>query len=199
MTSWKRFGLTGLVAATLGGVLFCGGRSDAGDEAKRMKEVQAIADALKQGKTDVATDLAKKLAKNEADDGVYYVMYLMKPRDKKGFGVGKAPGDVIPDGIELKIQAMGRDVMSGVKLKKEADALQEMSYRIKAIALFAEHLPPERDKGKLTKKAWLEMSKELKEMSGELEKALQSGSTQEVKKAAAKVNANCNQCHSLFK
>src|SRR5215213_6937850 len=108
MRTATRCGGLGLVVL---GLLLAGGRGHAGDDAaKYRKDVQAIADALKQGKTDAATDLAKKLAVKEKEDGVGNVMALMKPRGGKdnGFGVGKSPGDVTPDGIELKLNALGR-------------------------------------------------------------------------------------------
>src|SRR4051794_10737767 len=99
MTTWTRFARLGLLVA---GLLLLSGRGNAGDDAaKYRKDVQAIADALKQGKMDAANDLAKKLAVKEKDDGVGNVMALMKPRGGKdnGFGVGKNPGDINPDGI----------------------------------------------------------------------------------------------------
>jgi len=184
------------------GLLLLSGRGNAGDDAaKYRKDVQAIADALKQGKMDAATDLAKKLAVKEKDDGVGNVMALMKPRGGKdnGFGVGKNPGDINPDGIELKLNALGRDLISPAKMKKESEALEEMALRMHAIAQFADALPPAKDKGKLTKKKWLEFSKGMLDSVVDLEKAIQTGSPNELKKAVTKVNANCNQCHSIFK
>jgi len=184
------------------GLLLLSGRGNAGDDAaKYRKDVQAIADALKQGKMDAATDLAKKLAVKEKDDGVGNVMALMKPRGGKdnGFGVGKNPGDINPDGIELKLNALGRDLISPAKMKKESEALEEMALRMHAIAQFADALPPAKDKGKLTKKKWLEFSKGMLDSVVDLEKSIQTGSPNELKKAVTKVNANCNQCHSIFK
>lgn len=197
MRNWMRLGLSGLLLAALGSLLVTGTGNAGSDDEKRKKAVQEIADALEQGKMDMVKTLSKKLADKEED--VYYVMYLMKPRDKKGFGVGKSAGDVIPDGIELKIQALGRDVISVVKLKKESDALLEMCHRIDAIAHFAEHLPPAKDKGKATKKNWQDFIGDMHKATAELEKAIKGGAPAEVKKAASKVNTNCNNCHSIFK
>ncbi len=172
--------------------------SNAGsEEAALRKKVQAIADAVKKGDMKTAKSLASKLAK--AEEEVYYVMLTMKPRKKKGFGVGEKAGDVIPDGIELKIRAMARDLMSSAKLKKETDALEEMAYRVVAIGLISDELPPTRDRGKKTKAAWLAHNKTMKEASMELIKAAKSGAPATVKKVAAKINSSCNNCHSIFR
>jgi soluble cytochrome b562 len=124
----------------------------------------------------------------------------MKPREskEKGFGVGKA-GEVNPDGIELKLIDLGRDLISANKMKKEKDALDEMAYRIKAIAHVAEFLPPAKNKGMATKAKWAEYVKGMQESAVEFEKAVQTDSPSELKKAASKVNANCNNCHTIFK
>jgi hypothetical protein len=201
MNPWTRFGLSGVVMLALGGMLLFSPHSKAGDEVKRMKDVQAIADAVKDGKMDMAKDLAKKLAKKEKDDGVENVMALMKARDAKtkSFGFGKTPGEFGPDGIELQLKLLGRDLISGAKMKKEKEALEEMAYRIHGIAQFAEYLPPEKDKGKANKKNWAKYVQDMQEAAVDLEKAVKSESPAELKKAASKVEANCNQCHSIFK
>jgi hypothetical protein len=197
MRTWTRFGMLVVVALGLG-CLLAGGRSNAGEADKLKKQVQEIADALKNGKKDMVTDLSKKLAKQE-DKDVFAVMKLMQPRDKAGFGVGPTAGDISPDGIELKLTALGRDLVSDMKLKKESKALEEMAYRIGGIAHFAEQCPPAKNKGKATKQKWSEFATGMKESVAEFAKAVQTGSPTEVKKMAGKVNANCNNCHSIFK
>jgi hypothetical protein len=154
------------------------------------KEVDAIADALKKGAPAQAKMLAEKLHKAD-DDAVFGVMQLMKPRDKKpGFGVGKIPGAIKPDGIELKIQQLARDGINSDQLKTDAAALDEMAYRIAAIAQVSQVAPIKKQK-----KRWDDLAKDMLERSMELSKAVQGSDAASVQKIAAKMTANCDNCH----
>lgn len=193
-----RIWLCGVAITALGALLAT--RSGAGDDKTIKTELTKIAKALEKGNNDEATKLAQALVKKlDPDEGLHDVMHNFKPRSKKGWGVGSKPGVVTPDGIELKLLALGRDAPSGPTLKREREALEEMSYVIAAIGEVAYHYPPKKDAGKKTKKEWLNLSKEMRESSVGLAKAVKTGGGNDVKTAAAKLNNSCNNCHTIFK
>ncbi len=193
MTKLTRLSIACLTLLALAGLLLLGNRGEAGSSAAKLqKQVQVIADAIEKGDNKKADELAKKLAEQEEE--VYYVMLLFKPRNRKGFGVGDKANEIIPDGIELKIRALSRDLISAAKLAKEKEALIEMAYRTHAITKFAGHLAPKKGKAD-----WLRFCEESEKACTEFIAAVKSGSTAEVKKTASKINTNCNNCHSKFR
>src|SRR5215204_6462390 len=103
----------------LAGLVALPGRSGAGVEPKTKEALLKIAAAIEKGSDADATKDAKALAKSieELND----VMHGFKLRTKKGLGVGSKPGVALPDGIELKLNAIGRDGITPAQLKKEAD------------------------------------------------------------------------------
>jgi hypothetical protein len=195
-----RIWLCGLSIAALGGLLFQAGPSGAGDDKTIKTELTKIAKALEKGNKDEAARLAQALVKKlDPDEGLHDVMHNFKPRSKKGWGVGSKAGVATPDGMELKLLALGRDAPSGPTLKREREALEEMSYVIAAIGEVAYHYPPKKDAGKKTKKEWLNLSREMRDSSLNLAAAVKSQGGGEVKTAAAKLNNSCNNCHTIFK
>jgi hypothetical protein len=125
-------------------------------------------------------------------------MHLYKPRNKMGLGVGMTPGaNPAKDGIEVTLRDLARDVPANVG--KQADALEMTGYWIAAVAEVAAAKMPEKDQGKKTKKAWAGWSKDMRDAGIEFSKAAAAKGGQQIKTAAAKVNATCNSCHSVFK
>jgi hypothetical protein len=155
-------------------------------------DVLKLAAAIKAGDKDAVKTQATALAKLDMDE----VMDVFKPRSKGGIGVGKDKGKIIPDGIELKLQTMGRDAPSAAVLTKEGDALEEMAYVIAAVAEVAaiKGAP-----GGKQKDNWATWSKEMKEASSGLTKAVKSKGGAEVKSISTKINNNCAACHAVFK
>jgi cytochrome c556 len=197
MTTLTRLGLAGTAAAAVAVCFWLAGTGQGGEkEAKAlMKKVDAMAEALQKGNKDAAAGMAKNLAK-EQEGEVYDVMMLMKPREGKtpGFGVGKVPGEIVPDGIENMIRVLARDTPGKAKLDREKGAYIEMAYRTQAIGTFAHASPPKKDKAK-----WNDFSKQMQGGTQDFIKAVQSGSPAEVKTAAEKLNNSCNACHSVFR
>jgi hypothetical protein len=190
----NRYLLTGIATLALGAFLVVIGTSLAGED-KLGKQIDAIADAVGKGDAKVK-DMASKVAKDQ-DGEVYDIMMLMKPRKmgkKSGLGVGTPEDGIVPDGIELKIRDMSRDVISGAKLKKEGEAISQMAHRVAAIAEITKQLSPKKDK-----KLWDEFTESMRESADELAKAVKDNSPAEVKTAASKLNASCNNCHSKFR
>ena len=137
-------------------------------------------------------DAAAIAKKNELGE----VMHLFKPRNKKGYGVGK-PGEVTPDGIELKIIALGKKAPAKGDLSKQADALEELAKRTAAIGDITGAY--ESPKGAAKNAAWKKLAQDMKASSQDLAKAVKSGDPDKVKVAANKLNSVCNDCHADFR
>jgi cytochrome c556 len=200
MRTLARAGVAAAAALALGGVLLMGGRGAAGDDdGKAHREaVDKIADAYEKGKGDEAAKLAEALAKKHED--VHEIMDLFKKRKKGEFGVGDKPGAIIPDGIELKLLALGRDAPTAAQAEKEAAALKRMALRTAAIVEFAlAKGPPHADKGGATKKLWEDSAKASRDAALELAKAADEKAPASLKAAATKVNNACNNCHSEWR
>jgi hypothetical protein len=162
------------------------------------KSVQKVADALK-GKKDV-DDMAKEIAgKEDLED----VMKLMLKRDAKQqnppFGVGAPVGAIEPDGIEAKLLNMSKQAMKPAKLQKEATALEEMGYRVAAIARVAKHKPSEKVKTPKDKKDWEEWSEDMEKAALEFAEAANKQDAQALKKATNSLNSSCTNCHGKFR
>jgi len=191
--------LIGLGLLALGVVITLAGRSTGGEE-KYKKSVLKIAAAIEKGDSAAAKAEAKALAKSLKDfDEIEDVMAVFKLRDKNGIGVGTKPNAIVPDGIELKLLAIGRDAPSQNAVNKEAEALEKMSYVIAAVAEVAIARPPDKDEGKKKKKDFIRWAKEMREAAPGLAAAAKSKSPAEIQKAAAKINSVCTSCHSTFK
>lgn len=186
----------GIAVLAAGAMLVVIGTTMAGGGDDLGKQIDAIAAAMGKGDSAKAKSMASKVAKDQ-DGEVYEIMMLMKPRKmgkKSGLGVGSPEDSIVPDGIELKIRDMSRDVVSGAKLKKEGEAITELAHRVAAIAEITRQLAPKKDK-----KLWDEYTQTMRESADELAKAVKDNSTAEVKSAASKLNASCNSCHSKFR
>jgi hypothetical protein len=192
MSTKARIWLTGgaVVGLVLG--LYVAGRGNAGEEAAVREAVMKIAAAIEKGDTAGAASQAKALAKKIEE--IDAVMDLMKLRSKGGVGVGTKKGAVQPDGIEMKLNAIGRDAPGQSLVNKEAAALEKMAYQVAAIAEVAINKPP-KEKGKL----WLGWAKDLRKSAPELAKAAKSKSPAEIQKAATLMTKSCTNCHTEFK
>ena len=197
MSTQARVWLMSVALLVIGAGVYLAEHGRAGEDKAIVDGVNKIADALEKGDKATATKLAQGLAKKLED--VEGLMSLFKPRTKKGLGVGPKAGVITPDGIEIKLLAMGRDAPSQATLNKEADALVRMAYITAAIGEVAVHAPLDRDQGKKTKKAWIAYSKEMIEAVPQFAAAAKSKSPNDVKTATTKLVGSCNRCHEIFK
>jgi hypothetical protein len=158
--------------------------------------INNVADLLQKG--DVAG--AKKAAKAVADkNDVDIIMTCFNTRKKKGIGVGPTANAVLPDGIEVKIEALVRDGITPAALQKEGPALARAGYVISAVGHIAVDKAPAKDIGKQKKSDWLEWAHGLAKSSEEFAVAAKGSSAADLKKAASKVKQNCDSCHAVFK
>lgn len=179
------------------GLIFLSDPTYAAGEADIQPIVKKIAEAFKSGDKEGAKKLAVNAAKKIEE--IHDVMHLFKTRKQKGLGIGeKAGANPAKDGIEVALRDLARDVPASVA--KQADALETTGYWIAALAeLSIAKGSPVPEKGKKTKKAWTGWSEDMREAGIAFAKASASKGGQEIKSAAAKLNATCNNCHSVFK
>ena len=174
--------------------------SSAGDDKDVRDEIQKIANLIEKGDAGQAKKLAAEFAKSADLEDVMNTMGLRKANVKKPvFGYGNEPGKMIPDGIEQKLINLGKKAPSAGQLDKEVAAIQQMAYRIAAIADIANAKAPEKDQGQKKKKDWIEWTEGLRKSAEELAKAAKSKNTAEIKTTALKVNSSCNNCHGTFR
>ena len=186
-------GTVGVVFLAVGVWLFVAGQGDAAQDAALKDGVLKIAATLKKGDSAAADNQAKSLAKKVED--LADLMELFKKRDKGGIGVGLKAGVAVPDGIETKLVAMGRDAPAGSTLKKEAEALEEMGYVVAAMAKVTKSRPI----AKVKTKEWNTWCDDMATGGLKLSAAAKSQGAADLKAAATKINASCNSCHSTYR
>jgi cytochrome c' len=138
------------------------------------------------------------------NDSIKDVMdYLGKrdPSDPKavGWGVGKKPGDIKPDGIELKLREMAKKKPNADQIAKEKDALIELANRSAAVGSIALASPPKKNLPGKSVADWKKWSEDMVKSSKEFQKAVKGGDIATIKDAAVKLNSSCVDCHGTFR
>lgn len=182
----------GLCTLALAGWTLWSAPSNAAQGGDVKATVLKIADALKKGDAASADKDAAALAKSKDLDEV---MDLFKKRDKGGIGVGSKKDVAVPDGIEVKLVALGRDAPSAGALKKEGEALEEMGYVIAAVAKVAKLKPAPKSKSA----EWNSWCDDMAANAVKLSAAAKGQVAADVKTLAKKINDSCNACHSKYR
>ncbi len=151
---------------------------------------------------DAGANFAK--ANNIENDNIKDVMDFLGKRDvtdKKavGWGIGKVPGAIKPDGIELKLRELAKVKMSKAQVEKESEALTEMANRIAAVGSVAIASAPKKKLPDKDPKDWKKWSEEMVKSTRDFEKAVQGGKPDAIKTAAMKLNSSCVECHGSFR
>ncbi|MBI2805570.1 MAG: hypothetical protein HYX68_11385 [Planctomycetes bacterium] len=158
--------------------------------------VKKIGVLIKKGDNAGASKDASAAAKNIEE--LADLMHMFRPRSKGGLGVGEKPlPNKAKDGIEVMLRDLARDVPSNIG--KQAEALEITGYWIAAMADLTHAKAPKKNLGKKTIKAWNDYTTDMRVAGLAFAKAAAGKGGQEIKTAAAKVNASCNNCHSIFK
>ncbi len=201
MTKNARRLFAGAVILALGiGLMTTGSGGAADDQAGVKESVQKLADAIVKGDAAQAKELAAEIAKSNELDEVMNLMGKRNPKaPKKAFGVGKQPGSITPDGIEVKIQNISKRPMPANQLNKESADLTEMAHRVAAISEIAKLKAPEKNQGAKKVKDWLEWVDAMRKGADDLAEAAKEKKPDAVKTAAAKLNSVCNTCHGTFR
>ena len=139
-----------------------------------------------------ATDIAAKI--NGGKMGMDDLMHAFKPRTKGGIGVGNAAGTVLPDAIELKINALAKKPLTPAVLTKEAADLTRMADLTRAIGEITENSEQKKNGA-----VWKKLSQDMIKGSKELSEAVAKNNPDKVKTAAGKIAASCNDCHAKFR
>jgi hypothetical protein len=105
------------------------------------------------------------------------------------------------NGIEEKIIQLAKKKLNAAQMKKEAEELSLMAYKVAVIGQFAEDFTPnvKNGGGKKTPENWAKWSREMRTLALELAKVAKKGDAAKVFKAADKLNTNCHDCHGAFK
>src|SRR5262245_3488425 len=159
-----------------------------GDNAQ--KEILKLAEKLAAGK-DITADVASFKKKFE---DLEPIMHSYKPGNKGGIGYGAKK-----EGIELKLNAMGKRAVPAADLKKDRDELVKMAYVNVVIAEIAAQYAPAKPKGGKGAKEWKAYTTDQKKAAMDLVKAIQAGNAANVKAAANNINSACNGCHADFR
>jgi cytochrome c556 len=184
-------------------------RDDADDKAKveaakkAASDVEKLADAVAAGDADALKKQADAVVKKYDDLGP--IMWQMKPREKGGLGVGAKPGAIDPDASELQLIRMGgKKGPNAADLKTNKADYQRMVEVVRGIAepaaapsYGAKYAKPG-DKT-ATKEKWISLSKDMQKGSDDLIDAIKTGNPKKVQDAANRLNANCNDCHTIFR
>jgi hypothetical protein len=198
MRNHVRLLATGLTTIALG-LGFISSANTAADEKANAPnaEVRKIADAFEKGDKAAAAAQAKALAEKTKE--LEEVMNLFKLRKMGGEGLGTKPDAVKPDGIEAKIQNMGKRVTPR-ELQLDGAALQRGAYIAAAIAEIAQHkCPVDKKTGDKDPKQWRAWSEEMRNSALDLAKAIKAADVMAVKKSATKLDGTCRNCHGVFR
>jgi hypothetical protein len=145
---------------------------------------------------DKKIDPARAAAIRKKYEDLNHLMIGFKPRDKKGIGIGpKGAGD----GIELKLNNLGKRKLSPMQLAKESKELLRMASINLAYAEIVYHYAPAKPKLGKGAKEWKQYTAEMKMANREFINAVKAGKPDLVKTAANNINNTCNSCHSDFR
>jgi hypothetical protein len=172
-------------------------RSGGGLEPAVKAELVKIAAAIEKG--DMATAKSKAAALVKKIEELNEVMCAFKLRSSKGYGVGSKPGVSTPDGIELRLIAIGRDGITKNELEAEGAGLIESAYITAAIAEVAILKAPLKDKGAKRKKDWVGWSEGMRDSARDLAASIKTGAPKAVQGVTTRLLDTCNNCHSVFK
>ena len=166
------------------------------DEKKVAQEaVLKLVDAMNKGGNvqGQIADITKKF------DELEPLMWVYKPRTKKGIGMGKGGAE----DIELTLGKIGNP---RAKAKLNAQKLAQMKADLiltgelsKAIAEIAEQNKYVQQYGKKDMAKWKGYTKDMKKGADELIKATKAGNVPQVTKAAQILSESCTSCHSDFR
>lgn len=153
-----------------------------------------------------AAALAKRFQGKKPEFDMEDLMHLLHMRTKKnmrgnlGLGVGAKPMEISPDGIEKKVDDLGEKALTGKQMEDEAKALEEMGYRMVAVAEIALLAPPiEKDTGKKKVKDWNKWSLEMRDTALQFAEAAKKKEPATLHKVAEKASKNCFTCHDIFR
>jgi hypothetical protein len=143
-----------------------------------------------------ATEVAKGL------ENIGELMKLFQKRTtsgKGGWGLGPKPTGMADDGIEARLQNLGRRPLAKDQLNQDAEILLQMANRTTVIAEIALAKAPTKKEGDKDPKDWKKYAEEMIKSAQDLSKAISAKEPGDLKKAAFNLNAACTNCHEKFR
>jgi cytochrome c556 len=168
-------------------------RADDEDEEKAIKEAQVavlkLVDSMKNNKGDVKAQVE---ALHKKFEELKPIMWIYKPRNKKGLGMGKNGAGIENELARLSGTKARPNPANDPMLKSDLIKAAEIS---KAIAEVTDLYAPKKDAPK-----WKGYTKDMKKSAEDLLDTVKGGgNTAQVKKALTNLNASCTNCHSDFR
>lgn len=172
----------------------------AGDDEKAARDnVLKVADSLSKNNADGAKQQAAAL-KGADLDVIMPLFSKRSQRNPKALGVGPTPGAIQPDGIEAKIEQLGRKELTPAQVAAQAPAIEQAAYVAAAIAMIVrDKCPVQAKEGNKDPKEWVTWSDEMGKVSMELAAAAKAKNAAGIQKAADRLDATCKSCHAPFK
>jgi hypothetical protein len=199
MKSTVRWVVVGGVVSALAIWLVVASTGSAADDDEAARQgVLKVADLIQKKDMDTAKKQAQTVAQkiNDAEP----IMHTMDPREDGGLGVGAKPGAIKPDGIEKKLLEIDKTPLKQQQVAAEGDALEEMAYRIAAVATMAQHACPVPAKqGNKDPKDWKQWTGDMQKGALELADAAKGKKAADINKAVKNLNNTCATCHAVFK
>ncbi len=168
-------------------------RADDEEEEKAKKEAQeAVRQLVESMKNNKGDFKARVEALHKKFDELKPIMWVYKPRNKGGIGMGKSGAGIENELARLSGAKARPNPSKDPMLKTDLIKAAEISM---AIAEVTDLYAPKKDTAK-----WKGYTKDMKKSAEELLETVKSGGdTPKVKKALTNLNASCTNCHSDFR
>ena len=162
---------------------------------KDLDELVELLRAKKVNQAKVKAQVAAMQKNHELED----IMNVYKPTHRMGIGYDPAnrrPGD----GIEKRLSDLGtRRELTKPELLAEKGLLLRVAYYNLAIYEATKAFAPTKAKGPRNPIAWNKHNDEMKAGTEKVIAAIEANDPKALKKALGRVNASCNECHSIFR
>jgi hypothetical protein len=157
-------------------------------------------------KPNPAANLAPVAVRNFLADPEF-IMAAMKVKKKGGEGLHPNLHTVpilatlARNGIEEKIKCLRRRKLTNAQMKKEAEQLALLAYKVAALGQLADDWSPNVRQGRGLKnpRNWQRLSKDMRNDAVQLAIAAGQGKPNAVLAAAKRLDDTCTRCHKVFK
>ena len=165
-------------------------------DANLRRDVDAIANAVKENNRDEAKKRAVGLAKAHNIDEV---MHLYAPAKKGGLGIGPADAPIAPNGIANAVQGLAKGALPPAMVLAKPLEFEELAWRIAALGDVTSAYAPQTDRGKKTRQMWLQIADDSREAALDFRAAILARNAKGLVNAATRISDACNACHATFK
>jgi cytochrome c556 len=183
----------------IGFLIFNGSGRAQDDEQKARDTILKMADTLAKNDIDEARKQSKQLKDADLDD-IMPLFALRTARNKKALGLGDTPGAIKPDGIEKKLETLGKSQLSAGEVANEAPAIERAAYVAAAIAMVIhDKCPVDSKQGNKDPADWKKWSDDMEKQAMALAAAAKAKNAATIQKVAGHLDEVCKSCHVPFK